>query len=1323
MQPPAGTGLCQQITVHFYGSGFSQTPPLAIPIATSDPQIPLSCERVCMQSAEHLTKQLGRCYQRSREREIGPGYLPLFGLYAADHTQQHWLSDAHVFTESQDVYFRLKLRLAKGKIPDGIIMDYLYLQCADDFRSGRLWSHFEEKNKIEDIATLVAYIIWELASSGRYRMMVGRGDLPVGLWFMWWAVVRVVGFGSCGGLWFMRWAVVRVVTEDSKKLTTPLEQLTKITLIQRKITLWGLKHVIPKKLSEALRKEFNIMDPLMRYLMHNKLHEGMASFYENWKAETIENMRLQFVEDLMYKDVPYYGLEYYPAKKVDMNNETNARESDVEVIIRPYTDGCAPGLYFNKQMVCPLDAIVTVKITEQESNRKMQSCRVQLDRCNGPPVILDFPTRAAAESFATVLESYYRMQVNFFYSLTEGELAASTVKILQALRSFGPMREEDASERLKGACGPDNLMEKSASNERELTFLIYQDCVEFDTLHVLAGGGGEDSGKLTCDVRLQPNSDRELGVDFCITFHEGGTNETYTRSDDIRIDLSRRYGRQIVPRDERCRGMECVQEEEQLIPYNYYQPGHAPSRNADTDQLCLFEEAELAVTEKNRIAHGMFTDIYRTEHRKQGREVIIKKMTDMRGDVQQAYSRSMAHLHSLRFCSHIFVRFYGQMMLPPLRFVLESVPCGSLLHRLPQTPPLNWLQIGSVLVQLGHCLYDLKAKRTTYRSFCCKKILIHQENLEQLRIKLGDPCQTFYLDTLPVDDQQNTQRLPWVAVERFSNLALHTIESEVYAVGTTIWEMMTGKDPIREIPPLSVKNFFAEGNMLPDPCPSPTQEWVATQNFESAKPVSPDVSLQPVPAEGSSQRISGEESVSTYCKEHRTDGSASDSSNLTSGDTMMTSVSGSRSTSEGSCMSTKQQIVQQAVLLMRKCWNREPSERPTPNDFIKDAQKVAELADRAKEEDPEWQVRLCLEAIQKTDNITNQDAARQLQSRLAARQEVMFVDQSPENSDLLKKLFECSDRFIESSLLHLDDPQVSLGKGQFGVVLRGELSVACETRQAQRAQSSTTKVAVKQMSNPSSKNKQLFLKEALLWSKLHDPEPHSNIVLLHGIVLPGQSNMSSPFLLVMEFADLGSLESYVKKNKHKLGMQDFQKILCSMGKDVSEGMEFLSQRKLTHGDLAARNILLFTNPHRTGTPVAKVSDFGLAHWLKGGARGYYKRDNDLPFPAYWMALEVLEEDRYNSMTDVWSFGTVLWEMFSGDDPATAMNTAHLPEQEIVDALKRKYRAEERLPKPMYCPTQVYNLMRLCWHIDREERPRFCDLAQDIKRLIEMDLSN
>nr|KAG5689497.1 hypothetical protein BaRGS_000603 [Batillaria attramentaria] len=354
-----------------------------------------------------------------------------------------------------------------------------------------------------------------------------------------------------------------------------------------------------------------------------------------------------------------------------------------------------------------------------------------------------------------------------------------------------------------------------------------------------------------------------------------------------------------------------------------------------------------------------------------------------------------------------------------------------------------------------------KAKRTTYRSFCCKKILIHQENLEQLRIKLGDPCQTFYLDTLPVDDQQNTQRLPWVAVERFSNLALHTIESEVYAVGTTIWEMMTGKDPIREIPPLS-----------------------------------------PVPAEGSSQRISGEESVSTY---------------------------------------------------------------------------FAELADRAKEEDPEWQ-------------------------------------------------------------------------GQFGVVLRGELSVACETRQAQRAQSR-------------------------------------------------QSNMSSPFLLVMEFADLGSLESYVKKNKHKLGMQDFQKILCSMGKDVSEGMEFLSQRKLTHGDLAARNILLFTNPHRTGTPVAKVSDFGLAHWLKGGARGYYKRDNDLPFPAYWMALEVLEEDRYNSMTDVWSFGTVLWEMFSGDDPATAMNTAHLPEQEIVDALKRKYRAEERLPKPMYCPTQVYNLMRLCWHID------------------------
>lgn len=111
------------------------------------------------------------------------------------------------------------------------------------------------------------------------------------------------------------------MSQDSEKLTTCLKSLTSLDLIQKKIALLKLGRLIPDKLSDELRKEFKLKDPMMRYLMHKKLREGMESFFGNWKDETLENMRRQFVEELMYTDVPNYGLEYYPAKRVDVAGE------------------------------------------------------------------------------------------------------------------------------------------------------------------------------------------------------------------------------------------------------------------------------------------------------------------------------------------------------------------------------------------------------------------------------------------------------------------------------------------------------------------------------------------------------------------------------------------------------------------------------------------------------------------------------------------------------------------------------------------------------------------------------------------------------------------------------------------------------------------------------------------------------------------------------------------------------------------------------------------------------------------------------------------
>jgi len=157
-------------------------------------------------------------------------------------------------------------------------------------------------------------------------------------------------------------------------------------------------------------------------------------------------------------------------------------------------------------------------------------------------------------------------------------------------------------------------------------------------------------------------------------------------------------------------------------------------------------------------------------------------------------------------------------------------------------------------------------------------------------------------------------------------------------------------------------------------------------------------------------------------------------------------------------------------------------------------------------------------------------------------------------------------------------------------------------------------------------------------------------------------------------------------------------------------MEFLEQSKIVHGDLAARNILLSQN----GT-VAKVSDFGLSHSLYASVEELNSSSAGLP--VRWMAPEVLMHRQVNNKSDIWSFGVLLWEIFSlGAVPYPEIPQIDLQFiQDLNDGLRK-------LGDPLYKVATVQEKLdqiRLSTlKVAQEKRPSFEELSPMLWQVLE-----
>ncbi|CAD5216041.1 unnamed protein product [Bursaphelenchus xylophilus] len=241
-----------------------------------------------------------------------------------------------------------------------------------------------------------------------------------------------------------------------------------------------------------------------------------------------------------------------------------------------------------------------------------------------------------------------------------------------------------------------------------------------------------------------------------------------------------------------------------------------------------------------------------------------------------------------------------------------------------------------------------------------------------------------------------------------------------------------------------------------------------------------------------------------------------------------------------------------------------------------------------------------------------------------------------------------------------------LGGGAFGDVHKGLL----------KRNNETLPVAVKKLKGQMRKKQRTeFVKEAKIMKRFN----HKNVVKVYGV-----APQEEPLLIVLEFCPGGALNSHLKGHPEVSVDR-----LCNYAKDACRGMCYLSLRKIIHRDIAARNCLLGKDDE------VKISDFGLSV-----ATSELKLDRLSKMPIKWLAPETLRSGVFSTKTDVWSFGVMMWEIFS------RCKTDPYPNDNNLQARGKILSGKQPMDAPANTPPHMAAILILCFTQQADQRPSF-----------------
>ncbi|XP_061578282.1 NT-3 growth factor receptor-like [Cololabis saira] len=271
-----------------------------------------------------------------------------------------------------------------------------------------------------------------------------------------------------------------------------------------------------------------------------------------------------------------------------------------------------------------------------------------------------------------------------------------------------------------------------------------------------------------------------------------------------------------------------------------------------------------------------------------------------------------------------------------------------------------------------------------------------------------------------------------------------------------------------------------------------------------------------------------------------------------------------------------------------------------------------------------------------------------------------------------------------------------LGEGAFGKVFLAECYNLSPTKDKML-------VAVKTLKDPTLTARKDFQREAELLTNLQ----HEHIVKFYGVCVDGD-----PLIMVFEYMKHGDLNKFLRAHgpdatilvdglplptNGELGLSQ----MLHIASQIAGGMIYLASQHFVHRDLATRNCLVGNGF------LVKIGDFGMSRDIY--STDYYRVGGHTMLPIRWMPPESIMYRKFTTESDVWSFGVILWEIFTyGKQP-----WFQLANNEVIDCITQG----KVLECPRICSKEVHDIMLGCWQREPQQRLNIKDIQKKLLTLM------